>query len=73
MTLKVYATKSVMFSLYHNRHLSYDEDAMYGTILPRVVTAGTVTRRAVEPTWMTASNAYVCTTVETAMLMYVLL
>jgi len=34
---------------------------MYGTILPRVVTAGTVTRRAVEPTWMTASNAYVCT------------
>lgn len=40
------------------KHLSYDEDAMYGTILPRVVTAGTVTRRAVEATWMTASNAY---------------
>ncbi|CAF0845752.1 unnamed protein product [Rotaria sordida] len=26
-------------------------------ILPRVVVAGTVTRRAVEPTWLTASNA----------------
>ncbi|XP_063585594.1 DNA polymerase subunit gamma-1-like [Penaeus indicus] len=30
-----------------------------GIILPMVVTAGTITRRAVEPTWMTASNAYV--------------
>lgn len=30
-----------------------------GTILPMVVTAGTITRRAVEPTWMTASNAYI--------------
>lgn len=29
-----------------------------GAILPRIVTAGTVTRRAVEPTWLTASNAY---------------
>ncbi|CAF0847266.1 unnamed protein product [Adineta ricciae] len=28
-----------------------------GIILPRVVVAGTVTRRAVEPTWLTASNA----------------
>ncbi|KCV68887.1 hypothetical protein H696_04304 [Fonticula alba] len=27
-----------------------------GAIIPKVVTAGTVTRRAVEPTWMTASN-----------------
>ncbi|XP_064640229.1 DNA polymerase subunit gamma-1-like [Lineus longissimus] len=36
----------------------YDENGIYGAILPRVVTAGTVTRRAVEPTWMTASNAY---------------
>ena len=41
------------------RSEGYDEDVMYGAILPRVVTAGTVTRRAVEPTWMTASNAYV--------------
>jgi len=31
----------------------------HGAIIPRVVTAGTVTRRAVEPTWLTASNAYV--------------
>ena len=29
----------------------------FGMILPRVITAGTVTRRAVEPTWLTASNA----------------
>ena len=29
-----------------------------GAILPQVVPAGTVTRRAVERTWMTASNAY---------------
>ncbi|XP_033097016.1 DNA polymerase subunit gamma-1-like [Anneissia japonica] len=35
----------------------YDEDNFYGAILPRVITSGTVTRRAVEPTWLTASNA----------------
>jgi DNA polymerase gamma 1 len=29
-----------------------------GAIVPRVITAGTVTRRAVEQTWLTASNAY---------------
>lgn len=28
-----------------------------GVILPQVVVSGTLTRRAVEPTWMTASNA----------------
>lgn len=39
------------------RHLSYDEEGRYGAILPQVVTAGTITRRAVEPTWLTASNA----------------
>lgn len=38
---------------------NYDESASYGAILPRLVPAGTVTRRAVEPTWLTASNAYV--------------
>ncbi|KAB7507036.1 DNA polymerase subunit gamma-1, mitochondrial [Armadillidium nasatum] len=36
----------------------YNSDAEYGAILPQVVTAGTITRRAVEKTWMTASNAY---------------
>uniref|UniRef100_A0A671Y6T9 DNA polymerase subunit gamma-1 n=1 Tax=Sparus aurata TaxID=8175 RepID=A0A671Y6T9_SPAAU len=36
---------------------SFDEAAQYGAILPQVITAGTVTRRAVEPTWLTASNA----------------
>ena len=30
-----------------------------GAIVPRLVASGTVTRRAVEPTWLTASNAYV--------------
>ncbi|XP_064607817.1 DNA polymerase subunit gamma-1-like [Liolophura sinensis] len=35
-----------------------DESGQYGAILPRVIPAGTVTRRAVEPTWLTASNAY---------------
>ncbi|TRY87252.1 hypothetical protein DNTS_031755 [Danionella cerebrum] len=34
-----------------------DEEAQYGAILPQVIPAGTVTRRAVEPTWLTASNA----------------
>uniref|UniRef100_A0A668AVG8 DNA polymerase subunit gamma-1 n=1 Tax=Myripristis murdjan TaxID=586833 RepID=A0A668AVG8_9TELE len=40
-----------------SRHEEYDEEGRYGAILPQVVTAGTVTRRAVEPTWLTASNA----------------
>ncbi|XP_066211099.1 DNA polymerase subunit gamma-1 isoform X1 [Saccopteryx leptura] len=39
------------------RHPHYDEEGRYGAILPQVVTAGTITRRAVEPTWLTASNA----------------
>ncbi|KAL7295710.1 hypothetical protein TKK_0011057 [Trichogramma kaykai] len=29
----------------------------FGAIIPQVVVSGTLTRRAVEPTWMTASNA----------------
>lgn len=29
-----------------------------GSIVPRVIVCGTVTRRAVEPTWLTASNSY---------------
>uniref|UniRef100_T1IPA4 DNA polymerase subunit gamma-1 n=1 Tax=Strigamia maritima TaxID=126957 RepID=T1IPA4_STRMM len=36
----------------------YNEENSYGAILPQLVTAGTLTRRAVEPTWLTASNAY---------------
>lgn len=39
-------------------HADYKQSDKYGAILPRLVTAGTVTRRAVEPTWMTASNPY---------------
>ncbi|KAG1714849.1 DNA polymerase subunit gamma-1 [Nymphon striatum] len=35
----------------------YDENGFYGAIIPRIVFAGTVTRRAVEKTWLTASNA----------------
>lgn len=30
----------------------------FGAILPQVVVCGTLTRRAMEPTWMTASNAH---------------
>ena len=37
-------------------HPDYDNDHHYGAILPKVITAGTVTRRAVEVTWLTASN-----------------
>jgi DNA polymerase gamma 1 len=33
------------------------EDRTNGIILPQIITMGTVTRRAVEKTWMTASNA----------------
>ncbi|XP_035668321.1 DNA polymerase subunit gamma-1-like isoform X1 [Branchiostoma floridae] len=40
-----------------SRNPDYEEEGSYGAIIPRVVTAGTVTRRAVEPTWLTASNA----------------
>uniref|UniRef100_A0A8C5MAS0 DNA polymerase subunit gamma-1 n=1 Tax=Leptobrachium leishanense TaxID=445787 RepID=A0A8C5MAS0_9ANUR len=39
------------------RNSEFDEGKKYGAILPQVVTAGTITRRAVEPTWLTASNA----------------
>jgi len=47
----------------------YTTDVFHGAIIPRVVTAGTVTRRAVEPTWLTASNAYVSTTTSISCLM----
>ncbi|XP_033823740.1 DNA polymerase subunit gamma-1 isoform X2 [Periophthalmus magnuspinnatus] len=40
-----------------SRHKDFDDEGLYGAILPQVITAGTVTRRAVEPTWLTASNA----------------
>ena len=38
---------------------SYIEGGYIGAILPRIAPAGTITRRGVEPTWLTASNAYV--------------
>ncbi|TMW45401.1 hypothetical protein DOY81_009523 [Sarcophaga bullata] len=34
-----------------------NQDYKYGAICPQVVTCGTLTRRAMEPTWMTASNS----------------
>ncbi|WVN88972.1 uncharacterized protein L203_104187 [Cryptococcus depauperatus CBS 7841] len=34
-----------------------DQSQDFGMILPQVITMGTVTRRAVEATWLTASNA----------------
>ena len=36
----------------------FEPSGTYGAILPQVITSGTLTRRAVESTWMTASNAY---------------
>uniref|UniRef100_UPI00358F9F05 DNA polymerase subunit gamma-1-like isoform X1 n=2 Tax=Myxine glutinosa TaxID=7769 RepID=UPI00358F9F05 len=42
---------------YQLRQFTVNEDVCFGAILPQVITAGTVTRRAVEPTWLTASNA----------------
>lgn len=47
----------------HYEPISFDElqknpvKKKLGVILPRIVVMGTITRRAVEPTWMTASNA----------------
>ena len=35
-----------------------DDEQKFGALLPRIVVAGTITRRAVEQTWLTASNAY---------------
>lgn len=34
-----------------------DNDEGYGVILPQVIVMGTITRRAIEKTWLTASNA----------------
>lgn len=34
-----------------------DEGKKWGVIIPQVITMGTVTRRAIEKTWLTASNA----------------
>jgi DNA polymerase gamma 1 len=44
------------------RNLGFDtscakDDEKWGVILPQVITMGTVTRRAIEKTWLTASNA----------------
>lgn len=56
--------KEKIIAMYYNfcishRHKDFDDEGQYGAILPQVITAGTVTRRAVEPTWLTASNARV--------------
>ncbi|KAF7308725.1 POLAc domain-containing protein [Mycena chlorophos] len=39
------------------RDLGFANDNKWGIILPQVITMGTVTRRAIEKTWLTASNA----------------
>ena len=41
---------------------SSNSSSDYGAIIPLVQVAGTATRRAVEPTWLTASNPKVCMT-----------
>lgn len=38
-----------------NNKLRTNQD-YYGIILPKTIVSGTITRRAVEPTWLTASN-----------------
>nr|KAG5714277.1 hypothetical protein BaRGS_018494 [Batillaria attramentaria] len=43
---------------YITKQPDYEDYDQYGAIIPRIVVAGTITRRAVEPTWLTASNAY---------------
>ncbi|XP_076462346.1 DNA polymerase subunit gamma-1-like [Babylonia areolata] len=43
---------------YVTKQADYDDYGQYGAIVPRIAVAGTITRRAVEPTWLTASNAY---------------
>ncbi|XP_052795995.1 DNA polymerase subunit gamma-1-like isoform X2 [Mya arenaria] len=40
------------------RSEDYVEGSSLGAIVPRIIPAGTVTRRGVESTWLTASNAY---------------
>ncbi|KIJ34304.1 hypothetical protein M422DRAFT_213228 [Sphaerobolus stellatus SS14] len=39
------------------QQLASSPDQKWGMILPQVITMGTVTRRAIERTWLTASNA----------------
>lgn len=66
-----YTSKCTLFMSYYKSLLSsqihyvysseeYIEGSRLGAIIPRIVPAGTITRRGVEPTWLTASNAYVC-------------
>lgn len=43
--------------IYSQQVIATDESGIKGALLPRVVVAGTITRRATEPTWLTASNA----------------
>lgn len=56
---EVFACVQVLTLGFCSRHPDYDEEGSYGAIVPQVITAGTITRRAVEPTWLTASNARV--------------
>ncbi|RWS26953.1 DNA polymerase subunit gamma-1-like protein [Leptotrombidium deliense] len=44
--------------IYSQMVVENDSISNFSSLLPRVVVAGTVTRRAVEGTWLTASNAY---------------
>ncbi|XP_074600661.1 DNA polymerase gamma, catalytic subunit tam isoform X2 [Brevipalpus obovatus] len=43
--------------IYSQLVIPNDSSGINGALLPRVIVAGTITRRAVEPTWLTASNA----------------
>ena len=50
---------SIQSPLPEERTVVTPSSGKVGAILPQVVVAGTATRRAVEPTWLTASNAKV--------------
>jgi hypothetical protein len=52
----------IHYLLFFYRAPNYVEGSQIGAIVPRIVPAGTITRRGVEPTWLTASNAYVSRT-----------
>ncbi|ODV82901.1 hypothetical protein CANARDRAFT_30469 [[Candida] arabinofermentans NRRL YB-2248] len=40
-----------------NKHMDFDTKSDIGMIIPQIIPMGTITRRAVESTWLTASNA----------------
>lgn len=48
-----------VFIFYRDQFVAWLDDGINGVILPQLMPVGTATRRAVEKTWLTASNAKV--------------